>query len=44
MPNLDGIQSTKLIREVGFCAPIIALTAFADELNRRACMVFCRSR
>jgi osomolarity two-component system, sensor histidine kinase SLN1 len=28
----------QLIRELGFCAPIIALTAFADESNRRACM------
>lgn len=37
MPNLDGIQSTRLIRNIGFTAPIIALTAFADEANRTAC-------
>ena len=38
MPNMDGIVSTTLIRELGFSAPIIALTAFADESNREACM------
>ena len=38
MPNMDGIVSTKCIRELGFSAPIIALTAFADESNREACM------
>jgi osomolarity two-component system sensor histidine kinase SLN1 len=38
MPNMDGIESTKRIRELGFSAPIIALTAFADESNREACM------
>jgi osomolarity two-component system sensor histidine kinase SLN1 len=38
MPNLDGIQSTKLIREMGFSAPIVALTAFAEESNMRECM------
>lgn len=27
MPNLDGLQSTRLIRESGFSAPIVALTA-----------------
>lgn len=38
MPNLDGIQSTKLIREMGFSAPIVALTAFAEESNMKECM------
>ena len=38
MPNLDGIQSTKLIREMGFSAPIVALTAFAEESNMRECL------
>ena len=38
MPNLDGIQSTKRIREMGFSAPIVALTAFAEESNVKECM------
>ena len=38
MPNLDGIQSTKLIREMGFTAPIVALTAFAEKSNEEECM------
>ncbi|KAI9761302.1 MAG: hypothetical protein M4579_001092 [Chaenotheca gracillima] len=33
MPNVDGLQSTRLIREMGFSAPIVALTAFAEESN-----------
>lgn len=38
MPNLDGIQSTRLIREMGFSAPIVALTAFSEESNIKECM------
>ena len=38
MPNLDGIQSTKLIREMGYSAPIVALTAFSEESNVKECM------
>jgi osomolarity two-component system, sensor histidine kinase SLN1 len=38
MPNLDGIQSTKLIRDMGFTAPIVALTAFAEKSNEDECM------
>ncbi|OAR03633.1 hypothetical protein LLEC1_00899 [Akanthomyces lecanii] len=38
MPNLDGIQSTKLIRKMGYAAPIVALTAFSEESNRKECM------
>ncbi|KAF2770246.1 hypothetical protein EJ03DRAFT_270878 [Teratosphaeria nubilosa] len=38
MPTMDGIMSTKLIREVGFQAPIVALTAFSEESNIRDCM------
>lgn len=38
MPNLDGIQSTKLIREMGFTSPIVALTAFAEKSNEDECM------
>lgn len=37
MPNLDGIQSTRLIREMGYSAPIVALTAFAEESNKKEC-------
>jgi osomolarity two-component system, sensor histidine kinase SLN1 len=38
MPNVDGLQSTRLIREVGFQAPIVALTAFAEESNIKDCL------
>lgn len=38
MPNVDGLQSTRLIREMGFSAPIVALTAFAEESNVQECM------
>lgn len=38
MPNLDGLQSTRLIREMGFSAPIVALTAFSEESNVKECM------
>ena len=38
MPNVDGLQSTRLIREIGYSAPIVALTAFAEESNIKDCM------
>ncbi|KAI1332704.1 hypothetical protein F5Y16DRAFT_123285 [Xylariaceae sp. FL0255] len=38
MPNVDGLQSTRLIRKMGFNAPIVALTAFSDESNVKNCM------
>ena len=38
MPNLDGIQSTRLIRGMGYSAPIVALTAFAEESNVKECI------
>ncbi|KAH8202821.1 hypothetical protein TruAng_002984 [Truncatella angustata] len=38
MPNLDGLQSTRLIREMGYEAPIVALTAFSEESNVKECM------
>ena len=38
MPNLDGIQSTKRIRDLGFNAPIVALTAFSEESNVKECL------
>ncbi|PFH62189.1 hypothetical protein XA68_14730 [Ophiocordyceps unilateralis] len=37
MPNLDGLQSTRLIRQMGYAAPIVALTAFSEESNVREC-------
>ncbi|KAL2264889.1 hypothetical protein VTJ83DRAFT_7399 [Remersonia thermophila] len=38
MPNLDGLQSTRLIRKMGYSAPIVALTAFSEESNIRECL------
>ena len=38
MPNLDGLQSTRLIRQFGFSAPIVALTAYAEESNVKECL------
>ncbi|KAI8162782.1 Two-component system protein B [Colletotrichum sp. SAR 10_86] len=38
MPNLDGLQSTKLIRQMGYKAPIVALTAFSEESNVKECI------
>ncbi|OKL62765.1 Two-component system protein B [Talaromyces atroroseus] len=38
MPNLDGLQSTRLIREMGYSAPIVALSAFAEESNIKDCI------
>jgi osomolarity two-component system, sensor histidine kinase SLN1 len=38
MPNLDGLQSTRLIRKMGYNAPIVALTAFSEESNVKECM------
>jgi osomolarity two-component system sensor histidine kinase SLN1 len=38
MPNVDGLTSTRLIREIGYSAPIVALTAFAEESNIKDCL------
>ncbi|KAI1439122.1 osmosensing histidine protein kinase SLN1 [Xylaria sp. CBS 124048] len=38
MPNVDGLQSTRLIRDIGYSAPIVALTAFSDESNVKNCI------
>lgn len=38
MPILDGLQSTRLIRKMGYSAPIVALTAFSEESNVKECM------
>jgi response regulator RpfG family c-di-GMP phosphodiesterase len=35
---MDGIECTKMIRQELHCrAPVIALTAFTDEINRKSC-------
>ena len=39
MPNLDGLQSTRLIRQSGFSAPIVALTACKSATT---CVLYCR--
>lgn len=38
MPNLNGLESTRLIRNMGYHAPIVALTAFSDESNVKECL------
>ena len=38
MPTMDGLQSTRLIRKMGYSAPIVALTAFSEESNVKECM------
>ncbi|KAK0388243.1 hypothetical protein NLU13_4488 [Sarocladium strictum] len=38
MPKVDGLQSTRLIREMGYTSPIVALTAFSEESNVRECI------
>lgn len=37
MPELDGLQATRIIRESGYSLPIIAFTANASEQDRLAC-------
>jgi osomolarity two-component system sensor histidine kinase SLN1 len=41
MPNLDGLQSTRLIRQSGFDAPIVALTAVSDAHSDLSTMTDC---
>ncbi|TQV91476.1 osmolarity two-component system protein sln1 [Cordyceps javanica] len=38
MPNVNGLESTRLIRKMGYVAPIVALTAFSEESNVQECM------
>jgi osomolarity two-component system sensor histidine kinase SLN1 len=37
MPNVDGHEATRQIREMGCTMPIVALTAFAEESNVKEC-------
>ncbi|KAF3935073.1 hypothetical protein ABW20_dc0109123 [Dactylellina cionopaga] len=37
MPNVDGLQATKEIREMGYSSAICALTAFAEQSNVKEC-------
>ena len=37
MPIMDGLTSTRLIRESGFQGPIVALTAYAEKKNMEDC-------
>lgn len=37
MPNVDGLQATKAIREMGYMSAICALTAFAEQSNVKEC-------
>jgi len=38
MPNLDGLESTRRIRHMGYQYPIVALTASAEESNIKECL------
>lgn len=38
MPILDGLESTRLIRQMGYSAPVVPLSAFAEESNIKDCM------
>lgn len=38
MPKMDGLEASKLIRELGYNQPIIAVTANAFEEDKQACL------
>lgn len=37
MPHIDGLEATRIIRGLGYTAPIVALTAFAEDSNIKEC-------
>lgn len=37
MPRMDGLTSTRLIRQHGYTGPIVALTAYAEQSNVEGC-------
>ena len=37
MPNMDGLEATRLIRKAGFINPIVALSAYSDDTNVKGC-------
>ncbi|KIW08923.1 hypothetical protein, variant [Verruconis gallopava] len=37
MPNMDGLEATRLIRQAGYKGPIVALSAYSDEANVKSC-------
>jgi osomolarity two-component system, sensor histidine kinase SLN1 len=37
MPNMDGLEATRLIRETGYKKPIVALSAYSDDTNVKGC-------
>ncbi|KAF2093438.1 hypothetical protein NA57DRAFT_48442 [Rhizodiscina lignyota] len=38
MPNLNGLESTRLIRQTGYSAPIVALSAYSEDSNIKECL------
>ncbi|KAF1808339.1 putative histidine kinase HHK5p [Eremomyces bilateralis CBS 781.70] len=38
MPNLNGLESTRLIRQSGYTAPIVALSAYSEDVNIKECL------
>jgi two-component system, cell cycle response regulator DivK len=39
MPVMGGLEATRALREAGFSAPIVALTAHAMDSSKDACLV-----
>lgn len=39
MPNMDGLEATRLIRKAGYTGPIVALSAYSDDTNIKVCMM-----